>query len=89
MGRCEECGLPLWQAGEVVPAGMYQRMDDAGETHPVVILDRAGPLRASLDGHIALYHAVAATYTCHTCGHHASPPVSVGVERTEAEDRIP
>lgn len=68
--RCEECGMPLWQAGEVVPAGLYQRVDD--EAHSVVTLEQAGPLPASLDGHVALYHAVAATYTCPACGRHGS-----------------
>ncbi len=68
--RCEECGVRLCEAGELVPAGMYRRVDDA--RHAVVTLDEAGPLPASLDGHIALYHAVAATYTCAECGRHGS-----------------
>lgn len=68
--QCEECGVPLWQAGEVVPPGMYMRVDD--EAHAVVSLERAGPLPASLDGHIALYHEVAPTYTCSTCGRHGA-----------------
>jgi hypothetical protein len=62
----------------MVPAGMYMRVDD--EAHAVVELDRAGPLPASLDGHVALYHAVAATYSCRACGHPAPPSES---ERSE------
>ncbi len=77
--RCEECGLPLWQAGGVVPTGMYMRMDD--EAHSVVTLDHAGALPASLDGHVALYHAVAVTYTCKVCGQHGSAPVTQRSER--------
>jgi hypothetical protein len=68
--RCEECGVRLWQAGEVVPPGIYMRVDD--ETHPVMALDQAGPLPASLDGRVALYHLVAPTYTCPRCGRHGA-----------------
>lgn len=51
--RCEECQMPLWKAGEVVPAGTYVRVDD--RSYRVVILDQEGPLSATFDGHIALY----------------------------------
>jgi hypothetical protein len=51
--RCEECQMPLWRAGEVVPAGTYVRVDD--RTYRTAILDQEGPLPATFDGHIALY----------------------------------
>ena len=51
--RCDECGSMLYQAGEVVPAGTYLRIDD-GSFHRIV-LDRSGPLPATFDGHIASY----------------------------------
>ncbi len=51
--RCEECRMPLWRAGEVVPTGTYVRVDDQSY-HPV-ILDQDGPLPATFDGHVALY----------------------------------
>ena len=51
--RCEECQMPLWKAGEVVPAGTYVRVDD--RSYRAVILNQEGPLPATFDGHIALY----------------------------------
>lgn len=51
--RCEECQMPLWQAGEVVPAGTYVRVDD--RSYHAVLLDQEGPLPATFDGHAALY----------------------------------
>jgi hypothetical protein len=51
--RCEECQMPLWKAGEVVPMGTYVRVDDRSY-HPVK-LDQDGPLPATFDGHVALY----------------------------------
>jgi|GEM_PF-2783903 hypothetical protein len=62
--HCDECGAPLWRAGEIVPAGTYVRIDDP--LHRVVILDQSGPLPAMFDGHIALYRAAPATCAC-TC----------------------
>lgn len=47
--------LRLWQAGDIVPAGSYRRVDDT--LHRIVVLQREGPLPASLDGHVALYCA--------------------------------
>jgi hypothetical protein len=51
--RCEECQMPLWKAGEVVPAGTYVRVDN--RSYRTVILDQEGPLPATFDGHVALY----------------------------------
>ncbi len=48
--------FPVWKAGEVVPAGIYARIDD--ESYHVVVLSREGYLPASFDGHVALYRAV-------------------------------
>ena len=50
---CEEYQMPLWKAGEVVPAGTYVRIDDG--SYRLVTLDREGPLPPSFDAHIALY----------------------------------
>ena len=47
--RCEECQMPLWKAGEVVPAGTYVRVDD--RSYRTVMLDQEGPLPATFDGH--------------------------------------
>ena len=51
--RCEECQMPLWKAGEVVPAGTYVRVDD--RSYCAVILDLEGPRPSTFDGHVALY----------------------------------
>ncbi len=51
--RCEECQMPLWKAGEIVPAGTYVRVDD--RSYRTVILNQEGPLPATFDGHVALY----------------------------------
>ncbi len=51
--QCEECQMPLWRAGEVVPAGTYVRVDD--RSYRAVLLDQVGPLPATFDGHVALY----------------------------------
>lgn len=51
--QCEECQMPLWKAGKVVPAGTYVRVDD--QSYRTVILDQEGPLPATFDGHVALY----------------------------------
>lgn len=51
--RCEECQMPLWRAGEVVPAGTYVRVDD--RSYRAVVLDLERPLPATFDGHVALY----------------------------------
>jgi hypothetical protein len=45
--------MPLWKAGEVVPAGTYVRVDD--RSYRAVTLEREEPLPATFDGHVALY----------------------------------
>ena len=59
--RCDECGTALFEAGDDVPAGVYTRVDDGSFRR--VTLERAGPLPASFDGHVAEYRA-AATCVC-------------------------
>jgi len=51
--KCEECQQSLWKAGEVVPAGVYARVDD--NSYHLVTLEQEGPLPASFDGHTAYY----------------------------------
>ena len=59
---CEECGTRLYQASDRVPSGSYLRVDD-GSFHCLSIA-AAGPLPASLDGHVARYRAAAAPCAC-------------------------
>lgn len=51
----DDSGVMVYQAGEVVPAGYYARVDD-GSYH-TVLLQQPGPLPPSFDGHVALYRA--------------------------------
>lgn len=51
----DDSGVTLYQAGEVVAAGYYARVDD-GSYH-LVLLAQSGPLPPSFDGHVALYRA--------------------------------
>ncbi len=60
--RCEECGTPVYQAGEYVSAGDYLRVDDGSFQR--VRLSAMEQLPASFDGHIALYRAAAAPCAC-------------------------
>lgn len=53
--KCEECQQELWKAGDIVPAGAYARVDD--QSYHVVLLEQAGRLPATFDGHLALYCA--------------------------------
>jgi hypothetical protein len=53
----DESGVRIYQAGEVVSAGYYARVDD-GSYH-LVLLEQPGPLPPSFDGHVALYRAAA------------------------------
>lgn len=55
--QCEECQMPLWKAGEVVPAGTYVCVDD--RSYRAVTLQQEDPLPATFDGHVALYCTVA------------------------------
>ncbi len=54
----DETQFPLWKAGEVVPAGVYVRIDD--RSYHRVRLEQDGPLPASFDGQIACYRAAPA-----------------------------
>lgn len=63
--RCDECGTALYEAGEVVPAGAYMRVDDGMLRQ--IVLECAGPLPPSYDGHIAWYRAAAAPCRCDRC----------------------
>lgn len=49
--KCEECQQELWKAGEIVPAGVYARVDD--QSYHRVVLEQEGALPASFDGHTA------------------------------------
>lgn len=60
--RCDECGTELYEAGEVVPAGDYTRVDDRSFRH--IALTQRGPLPPSFDGHIALYRSAAVPCAC-------------------------
>ncbi|HEY7849786.1 MAG TPA: hypothetical protein VIC27_06950 [Ktedonobacterales bacterium] len=60
--HCDECGACLFQAGELVPAGAYLRVDD--ESFQRVSLVSNGALPASFDGHVALYRAAATPCAC-------------------------
>lgn len=64
--RCEECQQELWKAGQIVPAGVYARVDD--QSYHLVVLEEEGPLPASFDGHTAWYCAAACR-----CAAHARP----------------
>ena len=60
--RCDECETALYEAGEIVPAGNYVRVDDRSFRR--VALARRGSLPPSFDGHIALYRSAAAPCAC-------------------------
>ncbi|HEX2913005.1 MAG TPA: hypothetical protein VH186_19525 [Chloroflexia bacterium] len=51
--KCEECQQELWKAGDIVPPGRYARVDD--RSYRIVVLEKAGPLPVSYDGHTAFY----------------------------------
>lgn len=60
--QCDECGIPLYRAGERVLPGTYLRVDDGSFQR--LHLSVMGPLPASFDGHVALYRAAAASCAC-------------------------
>ncbi len=60
--RCDECETALYEAGEVVSAGAYVRVDD-GSFRRVALAQR-GPLPPSFDGHVAQYRSAAASCAC-------------------------
>jgi hypothetical protein len=51
-------GKDVWHAGDVVPPGIYLRVDD--DSFRTVILEHEGRLPASYDGHVAHYCRAAA-----------------------------
>ena len=57
----EEYQVPIWKAGEIVPAGSYVRIDN--HSYRLVMLEQDGPLPASFDGQVALYRAAAKMQT--------------------------
>jgi hypothetical protein len=60
--HCDECGTTLYPAGQLVPAGIYLRVDDGSFQR--LRLVTGGTLPASMDGHVALYRAAAAPCAC-------------------------
>ena len=70
--QCEECQQELWKAGEIVPAGVYARVDD--RSYHLVTLEQEGPLPASFDGHTAWYCSSACR--CATHARHAQQAMS-------------
>lgn len=59
---CDECGAPIFQAGQVAPPGAYMRVDD--ESFRRVEVGAGERLPASYDGHIALYRLAASPCAC-------------------------
>jgi hypothetical protein len=49
----EEDHMEIWKAGEVVPAGVYVRIDD--HSYRSVVLNQTDRLPASYDGRVAWY----------------------------------
>lgn len=73
--RCEECGSRVWQAGDMVPAGTYVRVDNT--SYKVIDLRESAQLPPSFDGHVALYRDAAAVCSCRaSLVQLASAPVS-------------
>ena len=56
----DEHGARLWQAGDVVPPGIYLRVDDGSRR--VCVQNTQMPLPGTCDGHVALYRAAAPTF---------------------------
>ena len=72
----DESGVPIYQAGDVVPAGSYARVDD-GSYH-LVLLAQDGPLPPSFDGHVALYRTAA-----YSPSRHSQPLPAANTRATE------
>ena len=81
--RCDECGIALFEAGDVAPAGVYTRVDDGSFRR--VTLERAGPLPASFDGHVAEYRAAA---TCVCERRHAAVALTVSARGRAPEKPV-
>jgi hypothetical protein len=45
--------MEVWHAGEIVPPGVYMRIDNGSRR--VVVLKEEGPLPPGFDGHVAIY----------------------------------
>lgn len=72
--KCDECQQNLWKAGDIVPPGVYARVDD--RSYHVVTLEQEGPLPATFDGHTAFYCSSACR-----CATHAHEPLLRSAER--------
>ena len=83
--RCDECGTALYTVGEIVPAGVYVRVDDG--SFRKVTLKRTGRLPASFDGHIAQYRDAAASCVCER-RHTAVMSVPARGKRVERVERV-
>lgn len=83
--RCDECGTALYEAGDVVPAGVYARVDDGSFRR--VTLERAGPLPASFDGHVAEYRTAATTCICERRHAAVVIPASIGSAMLDAPEK--
>lgn len=70
--RCEECGTALFEAGDVVPAGDYLRVDDGSFSR--IAMARRGPIPASFDGHVAEYRSAGAVCACRHRDQEQRPP---------------
>ena len=64
----DEHGVPVWQAGDVVPPGIYIRVDDGSRR--VFVQNEQMPLPGTCDGHVALYRAAAPTFVAVRSSHH-------------------
>ena len=78
--HCDECGTELYEAGEVVPAGDYTRVDDRSFRH--VALIQRGPLPPSFDGHIALYRSAAVPCACES--RHTTTTTTIAIASARA-----
>jgi hypothetical protein len=67
--QCDECSMPLWKAGTIVPPGTYTRVDN--RSYLMVMLEQEGPLPATFDGHIALYCTAACACREHALRRHS------------------
>lgn len=72
---CEECGAHVWQAGSIVPAGTYVRIDD--QSYKPIVLAAGGPLPATFDGHVARYRVAGVTCACMERAHTAPSVVKL------------
>lgn len=83
--RCEECGTVLFEAGDVVPAGEYLRVDDGSFTK--VVVARRSPIPASFDGHVAQYRGAGAACACRGRAQGRSAPETPSRQTDAREQR--